>query len=117
MSDLPQIRNGDQKEVMTYEIEAETHFQRKIRKNTNGELRDHICKKMNALVEARMSLIPTYPGSDWRDLPNIVMRCVILPASSMFTFEIFLLVQRIWTLISSVRGETRFIVCLSLYIM
>ena len=79
MSDLPQIRNGDQKEVMTYEIEAETHFQRKIRKNTNGELRDHICKKMNALVEARMSLIPTYPGSDWRDLPNIVMRYVILP--------------------------------------
>ena len=78
MSDLPQIRNGDQKEVMTYEIEAETHFQRKIRKNTNGELRDHICKKMNALVEARMSLIPTYPGSDWRDLPNIVMRYVII---------------------------------------
>ena len=40
MSDLPQIRNGDQKKIMNYEIEAETHFQRKIRKNTKGKLRD-----------------------------------------------------------------------------
>ena len=24
------------------------------------------------LVQARISLIPTRPGSDWRDLPNII---------------------------------------------
>ena len=34
-------------------------------------LRDHICKDMSALVAARMRHIPTAPGSDWRDLPNI----------------------------------------------
>lgn len=37
-------------------------------------LRDHICKEMTPLVEARMSHIPTATGSDWRDLPNIVVR-------------------------------------------
>ena len=42
-------------------------------------LRDHICKDMNALVEARMRHIPTAPGSDWRDLPNTV---VPLPGGS-----------------------------------
>lgn len=35
---------------------------------------DHICKDMGPLVAARMSLIPSKPGSDWRDLPNIVVR-------------------------------------------
>jgi DNA (cytosine-5)-methyltransferase 1 len=29
---------------------------------------------MSPLVEARMELIPTEPGSDWRDLPNIVVK-------------------------------------------
>ena len=37
-------------------------------------LRDHICKEMSPLVAARMSYIPLAPGSDWRDLPNIVVR-------------------------------------------
>ena len=37
-------------------------------------LRDHICKDMNALVLERMRHIPTAPGSDWRDLPNISVK-------------------------------------------
>lgn len=37
-------------------------------------LRDHICKEMNPLVAARMRHIPTAPGSDWRDLPNNIVR-------------------------------------------
>lgn len=37
-------------------------------------LPDHICKAMSPLVEARMSLIPTEPGADWRDLPNVVVK-------------------------------------------
>lgn len=37
-------------------------------------LRDHVCKEMQPLVEARMSQIPTASGSDWRDLPNIEVR-------------------------------------------
>lgn len=37
-------------------------------------LRDHICKDMAPLVEARIAHIPTASGSDWRDLPNIIVR-------------------------------------------
>ncbi|RLU14961.1 hypothetical protein DMN91_012848, partial [Ooceraea biroi] len=37
-------------------------------------LKDHICKEMTPLVEARMAHIPTATGSDWRDLPNISVR-------------------------------------------
>lgn len=36
-------------------------------------LRDHICKYMSPLVEARIRHIPISKGSDWRDLPNISM--------------------------------------------
>ena len=35
---------------------------------------DHVCKEMASLVVARMQRIPTEPGSDWRDLPNIIVR-------------------------------------------
>ena len=73
MSDLPEIRNGDQQIEMKYN-EPETHFQRMMRKHCTGPkaqiMRDHVCKKMNPLVEKRMEYIPTKPGSDWRDLPN-----------------------------------------------
>lgn len=37
-------------------------------------LRDHICKEMASLVETRIAHIPTATGSDWRDLPNIIVR-------------------------------------------
>ena len=37
-------------------------------------LRDHICKDMAPIIEARIANIPTASGSDWRDLPNIVVR-------------------------------------------
>ena len=37
---------------------------------------DHITKKMEPLSEARVELIPTTPGSDWRDLPNKVVKLV-----------------------------------------
>ena len=37
-------------------------------------VKDHICKEMSAVVEARISHIPTAPGSDWRELPNIAVK-------------------------------------------
>ena len=43
-------------------------------RGTDGRLHDHICKDMSPLVEARMHFIPQAPGSDWRDLPNVVMK-------------------------------------------
>lgn len=72
MSDLPQICNGANKTEIDYGSMPETHFQRLVRsRDETTRLRDHICKNMAPLIQARMSRIPTTPGSDWRDLPNI----------------------------------------------
>ncbi|KAG5878342.1 hypothetical protein JTB14_023695 [Gonioctena quinquepunctata] len=71
MSDLPDIKNGWNKSEMPYDSDAVSHFQKMMRGNEERVLvQDHICKEMSALVEARISHIPTYPGADWRDLPN-----------------------------------------------
>ncbi|GIY34057.1 hypothetical protein CDAR_419951 [Caerostris darwini] len=75
LSDLPEIKNGAKVEEISYSGEALSHFQRKLRGVVfEPVLRDHICKEMSPLVEARMRHIPTQPGADWRDLPNIVVR-------------------------------------------
>ncbi|XP_065647414.1 DNA (cytosine-5)-methyltransferase PliMCI isoform X3 [Hydra vulgaris] len=74
MSDLPEIKNGANKMEIGYDTEPLTHFQKKIRGKHMQVLRDHICKDMSPLVEARMSYIPCIPGSDWRDLPNKVVK-------------------------------------------
>ncbi|KAJ8965257.1 hypothetical protein NQ314_004269 [Rhamnusium bicolor] len=72
MSDLPDIKNGWNKTEMPYDGDAVSHFQKMMRGNDENDLvKDHICKEMSAVVEARMTQIPTYPGADWRDLPNI----------------------------------------------
>eukprot|EP00795_Rhopilema_esculentum_P006330 gene6330-11763_t len=73
LSDLPEIRNGANRPEMAY-TEPQSHFQRKMRAHEDQMLRDHICKEMSALTAARMRHIPTEPGSDWRDLPNVVER-------------------------------------------
>ena len=49
MSDLPEIRNGDQKLVTKYDGLPECHFQRMMRKNTK-ELTDHICKQVKIIL-------------------------------------------------------------------
>nr|CAB3239240.1 DNA (cytosine-5)-methyltransferase 1 [Phallusia mammillata] len=75
MSDLPKIPNGHAKLEISYRGESESQFQRMIRAGGyQAVLRDHICKEMSPLVAARMGLIPRLPGSDWRDLPNKVVK-------------------------------------------
>ncbi|KAB0805238.1 hypothetical protein PPYR_02208 [Photinus pyralis] len=75
MSDLPKIRNGSNSQKMPYDSEPISHFQRVIRDhNATDCVIDHICKEMAPIVESRMSHIPIYPGADWRDLPNSVLR-------------------------------------------
>lgn len=74
MSDLPPIANGSQAEEMPYENQPSSHFQRELRGADDQVLRDHICKEMAPIVAARMSYIPLASGSDWRDLPNIVVQ-------------------------------------------
>lgn len=73
MCDLPAIGNGAKTEEMPYSEGPSTHFQRWLRRGATV-LHDHVCKDMAPLVEARMRHIPLVPGSDWRDLPNIVFR-------------------------------------------
>ena len=73
ISDLPRIKNGHDKLEISYGGEARSHFQKMIRKGSSV-LRDHITKNMAPLSEARFELIPTTPGSDWRDLPNKVVQ-------------------------------------------
>ena len=45
-----------------------------MREFDSKQVQDHICKKMPPLDEKRFELIPTNGGSDWRDLPNDVLR-------------------------------------------
>ena len=45
-----------------------------MRESESKQVQDHICKKMPPLDEKRFELIPTNGGSDWRDLPNDVLR-------------------------------------------
>ncbi|XP_013143936.1 PREDICTED: DNA (cytosine-5)-methyltransferase PliMCI-like [Papilio polytes] len=72
MSDLPTIANGANQIEIEYGSMPESHFQRLIRsKDESKKLRDHICKNMAPLIQARIARVPTTPGSDWRDLPNI----------------------------------------------
>nr|XP_022900238.1 DNA (cytosine-5)-methyltransferase PliMCI-like [Onthophagus taurus] len=74
MSDLPDIKNGWNQKEIQYDAEPMSHFQKLMRKGEGDLVRDHICKEMTPLVEARMTYIPLAPGSDWRDLPNIEVR-------------------------------------------
>ncbi len=99
MSDLPPIRNGEQKLVTKYDGLPECHFQRMMRKNTT-DLTDHICKQMNALVEKRMELIPTEQGSDWRDLPNIVSKLSDGTYSQKLVYSYHDVVQVVITVLS-----------------
>jgi len=72
MSDLPLIKSGASKLKLSYGSQPRSNFQRIIREESEV-LRDHVTRKMNTMVEARFKLIPTVPGSDWRDLPNKVI--------------------------------------------
>lgn len=74
MSDLPEIKNGCNRKEMPYDTEAMSHFQKLMRgTDASGMVKDHICKEMAPLVAARMAHIPLKAGSDWRDLPNMVV--------------------------------------------
>ncbi|XP_052586847.1 DNA (cytosine-5)-methyltransferase 1-like [Peromyscus californicus insignis] len=75
MSDLPEIQNGASAPEISYKGEPQSWFQRQVRgSHYQPVLRDHICKNMRPLAVARMRNIPLFPGSDWRDLPNIAVQ-------------------------------------------
>ncbi|KAJ8981449.1 hypothetical protein NQ317_000124 [Molorchus minor] len=66
IADLPEINNGAIDIELLYDEQAK-------KTNKTGLVKEHICKELSPLVEARILHIPTYPGADWRDLPNKVV--------------------------------------------
>jgi len=85
ISDLPPIHSGHDNQSIPYSYKVkgkvhdgkyESHLQKMFKSlNPPGyQLTDHICKDVNALCLERIRHIPTTPGSDWRDLPNTVVK-------------------------------------------
>jgi DNA (cytosine-5)-methyltransferase 1 len=72
--DLPEISGGPTYRSLFYKTPALTDFQKMLRAGCGQTVKDHESRAMNAISELRMSLIPTDPGSDWRDLPNVRRR-------------------------------------------
>ena len=85
ISDLPPVLSGASTPAIPYshvddqghhhQGEPKSHLQRgyRSRQTPNSLLRDHIVKSVSPLVQARLDYLPTTPGSDWRDLPNIII--------------------------------------------
>ena len=71
IGDLPAIRSGHDDPSIMYGGEPKSHLQRMFRANNGASVEDHISKTVNSVAQERMNRIPTTPGSDWRDLPNI----------------------------------------------
>ncbi|XP_058795195.1 DNA (cytosine-5)-methyltransferase 1-like [Phymastichus coffea] len=73
--DLAALEVTQNKEVTKYSTQSISFYQRMMRhdlkKADKMTVFNHVCKDVGPLVQARISLIPTELGSDWRDLPNI----------------------------------------------
>ncbi|CAM9651546.1 unnamed protein product [Chrysoparadoxa australica] len=76
IGDLPVVALGNSKEEMAYEGPITT-YQRLMRAEMKGEkssiVYDHLVKDMGALHLARFQNTPSWPGADWRLLPNIAI--------------------------------------------
>lgn len=57
-----------------YATPPKTSYQIYLRETQGDTVKNHVTKKKNPLVQARIEHIPTYPYADWRDLPNIPMK-------------------------------------------
>ena len=69
--DLPPT-DGKGQRRLSYSCGPLTSYQRLLRKGS-PEVRYHYCRQLSPLNQKRVELVPTIPGSDWRDLPNIVV--------------------------------------------
>lgn len=115
MSDLPEISNGANQIEIDYGSMPESHFQRMIRsKDDNAKLRDHICKNMAPLIQARISRIPTTPGSDWRDLPNISVTLSDGTKCKVFKFDYHFLIYYIARKVENTRDDNQNVLLLTL---
>ena len=71
ISDLPPIHSGHDDPSISYGSEPRSHLQRLFRAGSGASVEDHISKSVTPLVQERFNQIPTTPGADWRDLPNV----------------------------------------------
>ncbi|VVC27154.1 C-5 cytosine methyltransferase,S-adenosyl-L-methionine-dependent methyltransferase,DNA methylase, C-5 [Cinara cedri] len=73
ISDLPIISNGANNDILEYQNQPITSYQKSMRypnkQYSNSILTEHICKLISPLMEGRLSLL--FFGLDWRYLPNI----------------------------------------------
>ncbi|RWS05273.1 DNA (cytosine-5)-methyltransferase 1-like protein [Dinothrombium tinctorium] len=72
--DLPSVNDNLVDESLDYRSKPMCHYQRIMRYKDDQNVRNHICKQISALTQARINEIPRCPGADWRDLPNIRIR-------------------------------------------
>jgi len=73
IGDLPPIELGESRESIAYQAPPGTDFQRRVRADRGARVTNHVTKKFSPLVLARFERVPTWPGADWRDLPNDVV--------------------------------------------
>lgn len=72
MSDLPEIEDGKFYKKIPYKSPIpQTTFQLWARYNSSAEITSHTTIPMPPIDKVRLSYLPSYPGADWRDLPNI----------------------------------------------
>ena len=71
ISDLPPIRSGHDDPSIRYGGGPKSHLQRLFRANNGDRVEDHVSKTVDSVAQERINRIPTTPGSDWRDLPNM----------------------------------------------
>lgn len=66
IGDLPALRNGEDRGVLSYETNAQCAYQVSMRAGSRA-ITNHAATKLAAINEARMRHIP--PGGSWRDIP------------------------------------------------
>ena len=76
ISDLIQAQERQNAEtdpgLMPYAYDDGKSFYQRLMRQDNGQyIEDCVSRAMTDLQKLRISLIPTLPGADWRDLPNV----------------------------------------------
>lgn len=66
LSDLPTLKNGEDRGVAKYRTDPTSDYQREMRRNTD-EVHNHSAARLSPVNLKRMEHIP--PGGSWRDIP------------------------------------------------
>jgi len=71
LADLPSLKEGKKEASMKYQPQNPCPIaQHYHRVGAGDKLIDHVSKTLGSRDQARVNLVPTKAGSDWRDIPN-----------------------------------------------